>query len=746
MAASLDDVQTRRDGIPQGKRKRAVEAVDPFAAGSKDPLDSQEAQDRLTKLMQFRRQARIAQADNRTEMATDEDFYDGIQYTPEDLNILMSRNQPPLVYNVIKNTVNWMLGTERKSRIDYRVLPRKKTGAQAAKIKTKMFKYINDASKGEYMRSLAFEDCVKAGLGWLEVGARKIKWDEPLFVRRETWRNMWFDHLSREPDGRDMRYIIREKWVDLDVGMGMFPERAERLRVMAESVNSMYPYMPDDVVIQDYASEFDMESDLSIFYGGPWDGARQRVKLIEAWYRMPMNVKVMQMRDPDTPYGTMDGAIYRPEWQDHKYLVDGGYFTTYDTMKMVVRQGIWCGKLFLQDTMTPYIHNRFPFVPFFCYRRQRDGLPYGVIRDMRDPQDDLNKRRSRALVLLTAKQIVSEKGAVDNKKEAYEEAHRPDGWIETNIGKKFEMIKQDQLAMEHVKLAQDDQQFIQNIAGGIAEENLGHQTNAISGKAIQAREMQGMTTSGVVYDNYYFSFSMAGEIILALIEQFKDQQDEIRVTGDESKDEFIEINKMNKEKGKIENSITESKADFYVGKQDYRETLRQGMMESLSELVQNLSKSMPKVALDLLDLVVDYMDDLPNKDEMVARIRKINQQHAPEDEMSDEEKSKLKAQEEKQQAEQEAMKQLQQTMQQLQVALLKSKVDAEESKSGLQKINGMMKKLDGYIKAMEAATALATSPGIVAAADKLLKEAEKPIGGEEDGKPKPAGPADQGGA
>ena len=67
-------------------------------------------------------------------------------------------------------------------------------------------------------------------------------------------------------------------------------------------------------------------------------------------------------------------------------------------------------------------------------------------------------------------------------------------------------------------------------------------------------------------------------------------------------------------------------------------------------------------------------------------------------------------------------------------------------RDGLQKIDGMMKKLDGYIKAMEAATALATSPGIVAAADKLLKEAEKPIGGEEDGKPKPAGPADQGGA
>jgi hypothetical protein len=73
-------------------------------------------------------------------------------------------------------------------------------------------------------------------------------------------------------------------------------------------------------------------------------------------------------------------------------------------------------------------------------------------------------------------------------------------------------------------------------------------------------------------------------------------------------------------------------------------------------------------------------------------------------------------------------------------------VDAEASKAGLQKIDGMMKKLDGYLKAMEAALTVATNPAIVAAADKLLKEAEKPIGGEDDGKPKPAGPNDQGGA
>ena len=731
MASTLDDVTTLRKGIPQGKRKsKSQDEIFDSLKDPKNPLDNDDAQGRLRKLMQWRRQARIAQADNRMEMATDEDFYDGIQYTPEDLNVLRERNQAPLVYNVTKNTVNWILGTERKTRMDYRVLPRKKKGAQSAKIKTKMFKYLNDVNSGEYMRSLAFEDCVKAGLGWIEAGARNIKWDEPIFIRRESWRNIWFDHLCREPDGRDQRYLFREKWVDLDVALGLFPERGERIKVMAESVNSMYPYLPDDVVITDYASEFDLESDLSIFYGGPWDGARERVKLIEGWYRIPMNVKIMQMRDEGTPYGALDGAIYREKWEDHAYLVKNGYFTTFDVMKMVVRHAIWVGSVFLQDDITPYNHDRFPFIPFFCYRRQRDGMPYGVIRDIRDPQDDLNKRRSRSLFLLTAKQVIMEKGAVDNKVEMTDEVQRPDGVIEYNAGKKFEIIKQADLAKDHIELARDDERFIQNVAAGTTEENLGHETNAISGKAIQARESQGLTTAGVVFDNYYYGFKLEGEVINSLIEQFKDQEDEFRVTGDQAKDEFVEINKWNQEKGEFENSITESKADFYVGKQDYRESLRISMMEKLSELIGNLSKSMPEAAFNLLDLVIDCMDEFDNQDEMVARIRKMNKQHAPEDEMTDDEKKQLKAAQAKADQEAEAMKQMQAALAQLNVQLAQSKVSAEEAKAFKLKIDAVEKRLEGFLKAMEAATALITNPAAVAAADKLIAEAEK-AGGKE---------------
>ena len=164
--------QTLQTAIPNALLADKRKAPDTYSRSNGHPLDTPEANERLRKLMNWRRQARVAQSDNRMEQAIDEDFYDGIQLDPEDLHILNERNQPALVFNVIMNTINWILGTERQARIDSRVLPRKKSGAKAAKTKTKLMKYTQDASSGEYEWSQAFEEAVKAGVGWIENGVK----------------------------------------------------------------------------------------------------------------------------------------------------------------------------------------------------------------------------------------------------------------------------------------------------------------------------------------------------------------------------------------------------------------------------------------------------------------------------------------------------------------------------------------------------------------------------------------------
>jgi hypothetical protein len=687
-------------------------------------LDSEESQERLKNLQRYRRQARCAQEPNRCDMAMDEDFYDGIQLDPDDISIIEKRGQDPLVFNLTKNTCNWVIGTERKNRVDYSVKPRRAADAADAKIKTNGLKYVQDMNHAEYVRSLAFSDAVISGLGWIEIGARPG--DEVIYYEKENWRYMWFDHLGGD-NTKAWRYVLREKWTDTDIAQAMFPDRKDDIELLSTGVNSLYPYLPEDPIISDTASEFDLETDVDALLGGAYDGLRERIKLCEMWYRVPDRVKLLQIRDKETPYGTRNNIIYRKGEEEHEYLVRGKYATLYDTVKMTTRVGMWSGGLFLFDALTPYDHDDLSFFPIFCYRRKRDGMPYGIVRDIRDPQSDLNKRRSKSLFMLSAHRVIYEKGAIDNPARFRDEMDRPDGIAEVNAGaisaQKVHIVNEQALATAHIELARDDAKFIQDIAG-ITDENLGKKTNATSGKAIEARQLQGMTTSGIVFDNHFHSFQLQGEWQLKLMEQYWDREKEFRISGNERKDEFAVTNQRGPD-GQIINSMTRYPADFVVGKQDHRETIRMQMLEMFMNLITELSKAgMGKVALDLLDLAVELMDELSCKDEAVARIRKINGQEAPDDGLSPEEKQK-KDQERIQRAQQmQAQQAVQKKLQDIEISIKEGEAAGKHAKALLDAVNAMAKQVEVFSKALDTAGKVQVAPQLVQAADSLIADAK----------------------
>ena len=106
------------------------------------------------------------QIEGRAKRSRDESFYDGDQFSPEQLAIYEERNQTPRVYNEIKPVVDWMCGSERRARSDWSVLPRTDDDVEPAVLKSRLVKYIDDINKAKWQRSLAFEDCVKTGEGW----------------------------------------------------------------------------------------------------------------------------------------------------------------------------------------------------------------------------------------------------------------------------------------------------------------------------------------------------------------------------------------------------------------------------------------------------------------------------------------------------------------------------------------------------------------------------------------------------
>lgn len=643
-------------------------------------------------------QERDAQAENRFKMSRCQDFVDNDQWSDEDRAELEQRGQPALVFNLIGTSVRWITGTEKRTRADYRVIGRGKEDTDSAENKTALLKYLNDVNRGGYHRSRAFEDAVGAGIGWIEVGIRGDEGQEPLFERYENWRNVWPDRLATEPDYSDGRYIFRAKWVDLDTAKAYFPEHVNALELAAEDHEQYYS---DD--------EFD-NPDTEMGYQQHSVGTqvsshanrRLRVRLIECWYRQPEQCEVIRGN------GTCNGAILSND--DPRLTAMAQEMEVYKAVKQVMRLMIFvsgrndnAGQM-VYHGRSPYWHNRFPLVPVRAYTRKRTNLPYGPVESMLDPQIDLNKRKSKALFILSTNQVIMDKGAVDDVNILAEEVARPDGIIEKNIGKTLEIRNDKALAQQHVNMMDQSAQYIQR-AGGITDENLGRQTNATSGKAITARQEQGTTVTYDLFDNLRLAMQITGELKLSLIEQYYTEEKVVRILGERGKTEFRTLNDS------PENSITESQADFIVDEQAFNVSARRAMFEELFDMVGKLP---PEIAFKLLDVVVD-MSDLPERELLVSRIRELNGMRGDEEPTPEEQAA--------QQQEQAVAQEKQARVEEANMKMLEGQAEEATYKALSAKIEAMVKKMDIMQKALNAAAILGEDPLLGQGADTIIEDA-----------------------
>lgn len=649
------------------------------------------------------------QAENRSEMGLDADFYDNDQWDDGDKKILQDRNQAPLVFNVIATTINWLIGTERRGRTDFKVLPRRKDGGRAAELKTQLLKYISDVSNSEFAKSRAFQDAIKVGVGWLESGAQDTVDGEPVFDRAESWRNVLWDSHAQELDLSDARFIARHKWLDTDIAMGIRKSRGAVVK-RASSVDRDGVYELGD-------EHMDSSEDLYDLIGSSSKGEhmelyagvhRPRVRVVEMWFTMP--VETSRIRG-----GDFNGEVYDQYSPGHIEAMQSGEAELVKSSYMRMHVALMTAEGFIHLSESPYRHNRFPFTPVWCYRRDRDGMPYGVIRGLRDIQQDVNKRASKALHILSTNKVIMDKGAVDDLDEFEEEVARPDAIIVKNKGYDLVLNADREIAAGHLDLMSRSIAMIQQ-ASGVTDESLGRTTNATSGKAIIARQDQGALATAALFDNYRFACKLHGEKMLSLIEQFVSSEKSFRITNSRGVATYVQIND-----GLPENDIVRTKADFIISEDQWRASWREAQVQALLQSL-GMAQLPPEAYLAMLDLIVDMMD-VPFKDEIVARIRNFTGAKDPDADPdappTPEEMAKMEAE--------AAAQQMQQRMAEAEVT--KMEAEAAEAMAKASKIGAEIKNIAASMvgsnvasqrAALEAALALISVPQAADAADAIL--------------------------
>lgn len=584
------------------------------------------------------------QGPNREQMHADEEVYDNIQWDSSEEQAIREFGMVPMVANVVATTINWVLGSEKRMRTDYKILPRRKAEGAQAQRKTDYMKFVSDANFSPWAWSAAFAESVKSGIGFMEDAIQDGEGD-PILCRQESWRNLVWDSAA-EMDLRNGRFMFRPKWLDLDVAISIFPHR--RAQLVASSIGNDAGALGTDG-FGDLAMDSREEQ---ITWGGmpasqdaTYD--RPRVRVIEAWFRKPTTAKVMVRGEK--PGGAFIGEIYDPMSRGHWNELNSGQAIVADRVVNRTFVAHMTAEDLLHVQESPYRHNQFPFTPIWCYRRGATGQPYGMVRGLRTLQEDINRRLMKALAILSSNKTIMDAGALGQNmtlEEYADEITRPNAIIVKEPGTNLEFNVDRGMEASHLAIMSQSIGMVQSVSG-VTDENLGRSTNATSGIAIGRRQDQGSLATAIIFDNLRLSKMKSGELQLSLVEQFVDEEREFRVVTGRGVADFHAINTVDPETGEVfwEDDITATKADFIISEQAWAASMRQAQVTELMELMTALGQISPQaaqVAVATLDLVVETMD-IPNRDEVVKRIREITGMRDPDaTELTPEEEAKQK--------------------------------------------------------------------------------------------------------
>ena len=636
------------------------------------------------------------QASNRAMRAKCERYYDSEQISSDIRAEIEARGQVVVVHNEVKPAIDWLIGTERRQRIDFHVMPREamdRESTQDAETKTKVLKWLADVNRAGFERSQAWDDAMKSGLGWIETGVRGDTNDCPIYVASTPWREMLHDSIgSQRLDMQDGRYVFRIKAVDLDIALAYFPDKEKQLlkvRQTGDDFQAFGSWMAGSGNLLDLGLLSGMASEDGEDNSVPTDlfNPRERVLLVECWSVEPNKGQTR----------TEAPSVYDRTGMSMRVSI----MTEYDT---------------LIESWSPYNHGRFPFVPVWAYRNKRTGLPYSPIRPLIDKQDALNGAMSKALFEASVNLTIAEEGAFSaamSPEEVHQEVQDPNGMAILAPGalqnSRFKTDRGIDRSRGQLMMAEQLRMAIRE-GSPVTEANKGRDTNATSGKAIGLQQDQGSILSTELFDNLLLARQQEGEILLSLSEQFMTGPRVISLSGERKQSQMVEINKQMPD-GTVMNDITARSAQFVVGEQQWRQTLAHAAFESLMELMGNLAQTAPQVVVSCLDLVLEFAD-VPNKEALLDRVRSVTGQPGPDNQQTPEQQAAA--------AQAQAM---QQKQLELQMAQMEATVAELRSKGAKLDAEVVATRLEALLRAAEGAGLLAVTPGIMPIADELLSSA-----------------------
>jgi hypothetical protein len=592
----------------------------------------------LRRFEEFTMQTR-QQPDWRSNADKCADYYDHNQITPERLRELRNRGMPPLTKNLIKPTIDLILGIEAQNKRDWRVEGDNDDWQETAEGLSALLHQSERESRADQAISDAFAGQIKSGLGWIEVAPQQDPFRWYMTVGTVHRREMWWDWFAREPDLSDGEFLIRRRWYPIAYLQAVWPEWRG---VFANARDNWGRWWMQAEEQQPYLVEASDQAARTSLSEMEWiDRTRNRICLYEVMYKVWVRGMVCRLPDDTVIECDLDDPAQVAAINAGEYVPEPAVYSRW-------RESLWAGPFRLADSGK--VPNRLRYIPFWGFREDLTGVPYGIIRGMVSQQDEVNARRQMLMWLLSAKRIEMDSDALDTKANTVEEMldiiNQPDAAILLNPqarNARFKVTSDLGLAAQQFDILQDAQQGLQDVAG-VYKQMLGDGGGVTAGIAINQLINQGTVGLAKMFDNYGYARRLVGERKLDLIrDRIQGKRTEVVVGEYGGKRTIIVLNdpQVHPETGEtvLVNNTAASKVKVALEDTPSTPTYRQQLMTTLGEVLKSLPPEMQAL------LVPYYLElsDVPKRHEMAKLIRKQLGLLGEDEEEADPEKAELKA-------------------------------------------------------------------------------------------------------
>lgn len=309
-------------------------------------------------------------------------FFLGDQWRTREQSLLHNEGRSAFVFNRVRRAINLVTGYQRKNRLASVVVPMEDTDQKVADQLTKLLMHSMQLSDGYRFVSDAFGGALKTGWNmlslWMDYRNDPVNGD--IKLTREPYNAFILDPYFTQLDLSDCDYMLRRKYLGLEQAISLLPKHKAKLEDLYEVGWSRddkftwlpYQQQPNGQVLMAYNEMYrqkwrdvpvlvDMETGLSL----DWEGPRDRLKMI---LDMKPSLKMVK--------------------RSKRYI----------EMSVIVNDEL------IETIENPYGLDEYPFVPFVAiFEPESENYELKVqslIRCMRDPQTESNRRRSQMIDIL----------------------------------------------------------------------------------------------------------------------------------------------------------------------------------------------------------------------------------------------------------------------------------------------------------------------------------------------------------